>query len=194
MVLTRATLAGPGADGVMGTDDDTDRPVNTTTSFVDQNQTYTSHSSHQVFLRQYELRNVVAAGDPVATGKLIEGSNGGMATWADVKAQAREMLGIELNGFPRRQLAAASHRPVRQLHPGRRYGLPTGRDAPDRRRRWPRARRRAAKPDIFATPGLRNVVHLAVRTGHAFLADIAHNAVPTGLEDGDITDRAGQSR
>ncbi len=34
----------------MGTADDI-RPVNTTTSFVDQNQTYTSHSSHQVFLR-----------------------------------------------------------------------------------------------------------------------------------------------
>ena len=30
---------------------DDGRPVNTTTSFVDQNQTYTSHPSHQVFLR-----------------------------------------------------------------------------------------------------------------------------------------------
>ena len=38
----------------MGTADDV-RPVNTTTPFVDQNQTYTSHPSHQVFLRQYEL-------------------------------------------------------------------------------------------------------------------------------------------
>ena len=26
----------------------------------------------------------------------------------------------------------------------------------------------------------------AIRTGHAFLADIAHNAVPDGLADGDI--------
>ena len=25
---------------------------------------------------------------PVPTGRLIEGANGGMATWADVKAQA----------------------------------------------------------------------------------------------------------
>ena len=53
--------------------------------FVDQNQTYTSHPSHQVFLREYVLN---ADGDPVATGKLIEGANGGMATWAEVKAQA----------------------------------------------------------------------------------------------------------
>ncbi len=60
MVLTRA--AGPGDDGVMGTADDTDRPVNTTTAFVDQNQTYTLHPSHQVFVRQYALD---AAGHPV---------------------------------------------------------------------------------------------------------------------------------
>ena len=93
MVLTRATVS-PGADGVLGTADDV-RPVNTTTPFVDQNQTYTSHPSHQVFLREYELD---AAGDPVrhrqtdrrpgaddGTGV----SAGGMATWAEVKAQAQ---------------------------------------------------------------------------------------------------------
>ena len=48
-----------------------------------------------MFLRQYELN---ADGDPVATGKLIEGANGGMATWGEVKAQAA-MLGIELTDF-----------------------------------------------------------------------------------------------
>ena len=101
MVLTRATTSA-GADGVLGDNPatvgvneslDDGRPVNTTTSYVDQNQTYTSHSSHQVFIRQYELND---AGQPVATGKLIEGSNGGMATWGDLKAQARDMLGILL--------------------------------------------------------------------------------------------------
>ena len=92
MVLTRATVsAGPDGDHRESADDV--GPVNTTTSYVDQNQTYTSHPSHQVFLRQYVLN---AAGDPVATGKLIEGANGGMATWGEVKAQARSMLGIDL--------------------------------------------------------------------------------------------------
>ena len=76
MVLTRATVSA-GPDGVMDTADDV-RPVNTTTSFVDQNQTYTSHSSHQVFLRQYELN---ADGAPVATGKLIEGGGDSTAAW-----------------------------------------------------------------------------------------------------------------
>ncbi len=35
-------------------------------------------------------------GKPIATGHLLEGSNGGLATWADIKAQAKTVLGIEL--------------------------------------------------------------------------------------------------
>ncbi len=77
MAVTRATLG--------------DEATNVTTPWVDQNQTYTSHPSHQVFLREYE----VGADGPVSTGKLLEGARG-MATWGDVKEQAREMLGIEL--------------------------------------------------------------------------------------------------
>ncbi|MEO6382639.1 MAG: peroxidase family protein, partial [Nitrobacter sp.] len=176
MVLTRATV-GPGADGVMGTADDT-RPVNTTTAFVDQNQTYTSHSSHQVFLRQYVLN---ADGEPVATGKLIEGGNGGMATWADVKAQAHTMLGIQLvdsdvgnipllaadqygnfirgpNGYPQ------------MVFPGATPGAPPI----------------LVEGDPLANGGFGVLTEGAIRTGYAFLADIAHNAVPTGLADGDI--------
>ena len=41
----------PGPDGVLGTADD--GPDNTDTPWVDQSQTYTSHASHQVFLREY---------------------------------------------------------------------------------------------------------------------------------------------
>ncbi|HEY0594866.1 peroxidase family protein [Sphingopyxis sp.] len=175
MVLTRATV-GAGEDGVMGTADDV-QPINNTTSFVDQNQTYSSHSSHQVFLRGYELN---ANGDPVATGKLIEGGNGGMATWADLKAQAADLLGIQLldvdvgnipllatdeygnflrgpNGYP--QIV------MQGLNPGDPPFLVEG--------------------DPAANGGLGVLVAGAVRTGHAFLADIAHNAVPDGLEDGD---------
>jgi hypothetical protein len=65
--------------------------VNLTTPWVDQNQTYTSHSSHQLFLREYTLVD----GKPVATGKLLEGDRG-LATWADVKEQARTVLGVNL--------------------------------------------------------------------------------------------------
>ncbi|GAM98288.1 hemolysin-type calcium-binding region [alpha proteobacterium U9-1i] len=109
MVVTRATqVMTPGADGILGTADDQRDSVNTTSPFVDQNQTYSSHPSHQVFLRAYELD---ANGDPRATGKLIENRDlgadgifgtaddveiGGMATWGVLKAQARDILGITL--------------------------------------------------------------------------------------------------
>ncbi|WP_206185547.1 peroxidase family protein, partial [Sphingosinicella sp. CPCC 101087] len=93
MVLTRATV-GPGQDGVMGTADDVG-PVNVTTPFVDQNQTYTSHPSHQVFLREYEL----VGGVPQATGKLLDGANGGLPTWGEIKAQAANILGIQLTDY-----------------------------------------------------------------------------------------------
>ena len=49
---------------------------------MDQSQTYASHPSHQVFLREYVLDG---NNKPVANGELIEGEPGGMATWAHVK-------------------------------------------------------------------------------------------------------------
>ena len=57
MVLTRRYGFGLARrQSVDGSRTDDIRPVNTTTSFVDQNQTYTSHSSHQVFLRRVYAR------------------------------------------------------------------------------------------------------------------------------------------
>ena len=142
--------------------------VNLTTPWVDQNQTYTSHSSHQLFLREYALVD----GKPVSTGKLLQGDRG-LATWADVKDQARTMLGIDLtdadvaniplfvmdeygefvrgpNGFP--QI-------VRSLGLDGKFG---GGD------------------DVFAEGNREAPISTAgaVRTGHAFLDDIAHAAVP----------------
>src|SRR5215510_6014851 len=116
MLLTRATNQ-PGPDGVLGTADDIHEHTNLTSPFVDQNQTYTSDPSHQVFLREYELRDVNPGApvvlSPFATGRLITNRNlvdgefgngndidlGGMSTWGIVKAQARDLLGIALTDF-----------------------------------------------------------------------------------------------
>ena len=78
MALTRATpTAGPGADGILGTADDTAHEGNnSTTPFVDQNQTYTSHASHQVFHREY---TVGSDGQLHSTGRLLNGATGGLA-------------------------------------------------------------------------------------------------------------------
>jgi VCBS repeat-containing protein len=112
MVLNRATnqTVAPGADGVLGTSDDVHTFINTTTPFVDQNQTYASSSSHQVFLREYitgadgnlhstgKLLQHAAGPDGVLGGAFAADDNTGMATWADVKANALK-LGILLTDF-----------------------------------------------------------------------------------------------
>ncbi len=180
MVLTRATVSA-GVDGIWGNADDV-RPVNTTTSYVDQNQTYTSHPSHQVFLRQY----VMTADGPRATGHLIEGANGGMANWGELKAQAADILGFELtdqdvgkvpllrtdaygnfirgpNGFPLAITDIGLD------------GIPNTADDV------------VVQGNPAANGGLGVSLVGVLRTNMAFLADIAHNAVPNGLADGDIT-------
>ena len=103
MVLTRSDKDNTTGDG----DPASLNSINATTPFVDQNQTYTSHPSHQVFLREYTMVEVNGSLRPVATGKLIKGGNGGMATWADVKAQAADMLGIQLTDADVGQRAVA---------------------------------------------------------------------------------------
>ncbi len=96
MVLTRATndSIDPGADGLVGTADDIRNNTNETTPWIDLNQVYTSNPSHQVFLREYVLDS---EGRPVATGQMLEGEAGGPPTWADVKAQAANLLGIQMS-------------------------------------------------------------------------------------------------
>jgi Ca2+-binding RTX toxin-like protein len=101
MALTRAKNQ-PGDDGISGdkpgtaideSADDIQEATNVDSPWVDQSQTYASHSSHQVFLRHY----VNSGGKPVNDGTFIEGDTGGMSTWADLKGQARTLLGIDLS-------------------------------------------------------------------------------------------------
>ncbi len=178
MAVTRATpVAGPGPDGIMGTADDTNHEGNNvTTPFVDQNQTYTSHASHQVFLREYK---VDANGQPVATGKLLDKHGGGLATWADVKAQARDLLGIELTDGDVLNIPLLRTDPYGAFIRGP-NGLPQivvglGPDGIPN-----------TDDDIVVEGDLGNPVNTftaggtgAVRIGHAFLDDIAHAANPS---------------
>ena len=196
-----------GADGHFGTADDlpasqrfmvVTRTIedarNLTTPFVDQNQTYTSHASHQVFLREY----AGTPGNVHSTGHLLEGSatNGGLATWADVKAQARSMLGLVLDdahihevpllatdeygqfrrgpdGFAQVvvDVRLSNGTTVQALAEGNATGLNL---------------RAITVGDLVAPislpPGVTIQSITAVGTGHAFLDDIAHNAVPVLID------------
>ena len=48
-----------------------------------------------MFLREY----TIVDGKPEATGRLLDGVNGGLPTWAEVKEQARDILGIDLTDY-----------------------------------------------------------------------------------------------
>ncbi|MHA7276868.1 peroxidase family protein, partial [Arthrobacter sp. Hz1] len=164
MVLTRGKNQ-PGPDGQLGTVDDIRDALNTDTPWVDQSQTYTSHASHQVFVREY-VNN--ANGRPVSTGKLLGGpagpTAGGMATWATVKAQAASLLGLRLEDKDALDVPMIAADPYGKFIPGPVRGLPqyvtlTGLVEGDTAAPVP-------VPDnvrYFETP---------------FLTDIANNAVP----------------
>jgi Ca2+-binding RTX toxin-like protein len=163
MALTRASTDGGGA--------------NVTTPWVDQNQTYTSHASHQVFLREYAM----VGGKPVATGMLLEGRDAAgnkvphtLATWKDVKDQAREMLGIDLTDADVGMVPMLRTDPYGNFIPHATTGFaqvivgigPDG--IPNT----------ADDLVISGTPGAPASLAAAVRLPNAFLDDIAHAAAP----------------
>jgi Ca2+-binding RTX toxin-like protein len=170
MVVTRADVDANG------------EVINLTTPFVDQNQTYTSHPSHQVFLREYDM----IGGEPMNTGRLLEGSAGGPATWADVKAQARDLLGIDLTDIDVLNVPLLATDPYGNFIRGA-NGLPQV------------VMDNGAGGTVLVEGVLGAPIDLtnAVRTGHAFLDDIAHNAAPGAGEvadaDSDIS-TAGQQQ
>jgi Ca2+-binding RTX toxin-like protein len=170
MVLTRGQNQ-PGNDGILGTADDVQDALNTNSPWVDQSQTYSSHSSHQVFLREY-VNN--PSGRPVSTGFLLGGpagtpTAGGMATWADSKKQARELLGIQLLDKDVLNVPMLAADAYGKFIPGPKNGLPqfvTRSGLVEADRTDNRGRGTLVPQDVlyFNTP---------------FLTDIAHNADPS---------------
>lgn len=199
MVLTRSDVdAGP--DGVLGTPDDVADAFNFTSPFVDQNQTYTSHPSMQLFVREYldnnepllvdHHGNPIPIGAPVATGHLIEGAGGGMANWGEVKAQAALRLGIELTDADGLNMPLFAVDEYGEMIRGA-SGLPQFVMADGTL-----IEGNLTSPVSLADAVLAHGAPAAARTGFSFLVDINNDANPvdsqTGLmllrhEDGDAT-------
>src|SRR5262245_2679079 len=192
MAVTRATNQ-PGPDGILGTADDIHEHLNQTSPFVDQNQTYTSTPSHQVFLRAYEMG---ADGRPHATGKLITNRDlggdgkfgtsddvelGGMSTWGVVKAQARDLLGIELSDYDAVNVPMIKVDPYGNFIPGANgFAQLVTNLGPDGLL--------GTDDDVTVEGNPADPVSPlevgALRTGHMFLADIAHIANPFNSQTG----------
>ena len=169
MPLTRATVVGSAPNGAR-------LHNNQTTPFVDQNQTYTSHPAHQVFLREYET----SSGSPRSTGRLLDGAQGGLVSWAELKTVTAATLGIELDDMDVLNVPQVQTDLYGQFDPGQ-NGYPqlvfTAGEEPagatcvqgDDANTYVLCEGDPAAP-VDATG--------ARRTNHAFLDDIAHAAVP----------------
>jgi Ca2+-binding RTX toxin-like protein/methionine-rich copper-binding protein CopC len=149
MILTRATHGGD------------HEATNQTSPFVDQSQTYTSHPSHQVFLREYV--SDATTGHPTITGRLITGVGDGMAQWSDVKSQSASILGIALTDRDALSVPLVVTDPYGRFVPGA-AGFP--------QLVLTDGTFREGNPDAPVT------TEGAQPSGHAFLDDIAHHAVP----------------
>jgi beta-lactam-binding protein with PASTA domain len=163
--------------------------VNQTTPWVDQNQTYTSHPSHQVFLRQYACAVNPssatcggAAGVPLQDGRMLDGgfcaSRGtgfaddnicNVGNWGQVKAQAAKKLGIQLTDNDLLNVPLLLTDPYGHFKPGP-HGFPQIKLPGNV----------LLEGDPTANAGLGVLVPVnALKTNHQFLNDIAHSAVPT---------------
>ncbi len=167
MALTRAT---PVVD-----ENGIEQHTNATTSFVDQNQTYTSHASHQVFLREQVRMEVDGVTRAYSTGHLLDaraetGSlDGAVGNWADVKAQALSVLGIRLQDMD-------VHRVPLLLTDA--YGnLITGPNGYAQMVMEPDGEH----PEPWLLEGTAEGITTAgsMAAGPAFLVDIAHHAAPS---------------
>ncbi|WP_221177033.1 peroxidase family protein [Nocardioides pocheonensis] len=181
--LTRAQNQ-PGPDGVIGTADDVQDANNTDTPWVDQSQTYTSHASHQIFLREYVSDG---AGHPLSTGRFLGGlpagqtysgspdGTDGISTWASTKKQAHDLLGIQLVDTDVADVPMLLADPYGNFVPGPARGLPqlvTDAGLVEGNLADPvKTKCTAAGPNCPS-------VYTAKHFDTPFLTDIAHNADP----------------
>ena len=168
MVLTRGQQQ-PGPDGLLGTDDDIHESINTDSPWVDLSQAYGSHSSHQVFLREYEFNEF---GHPAATGRLLGNNDGAMANWHDVKTQTANNLGLWLVDTDVTNVPMIAADPYGNFIPGP-NGLP----------QYVTALGLVEGDLANPVPAPANVR----RINTAFLNDISHAAAPVGAPDPDTT-------
>ena len=146
---------------------------NTDTPFVDQSQTYTSHSSHQVFTREYVL---TVDNKPVATGRFLEQLDGGLPTWAMVKEQAATKLGLQLVDADASNIPMIMADQYGNFIPGPARGLPQY--VTTQNGVVTLVEGDLANPVSAPTNAPANVVE---RINTAFLNDIAHSADPGSI-------------
>lgn len=169
---------------------DANQSINTVSPYIDLSQSYGSSHSHTVFLREYTDQGKIS-------GALVSGDTGGMATWADIKANALK-IGITLNDvdvldIPEVRMLSGSSTAAgavyldanneawlvaRHLVTGQVYYVQNSDIGENTVVLNANGTNATVDPSLLANLRLQTI-------GHAFLDDIAHEAVPTAPADAD---------
>ena len=164
MVLTRA------ADATTG------ESVNSTSPWIDQSQTYGSHPSQNVFVREYSFGNSSST-RAVSTGALLDDPNGGMPTWKTVKAQSLK-LGIKLSDYDVNSVPVIATNQYGKFIPGSNgYAIMLFANSAKNSFVW----MEGTSAGLETSTTISGAPWTAVGSGHAFLNDTAAAAVPYGI-------------
>ncbi len=167
---------------------------NTTTPWIDQNQSYGSVASKNVFLREYVCKGLVgdtpatacdAAHPPVATGHLDDGAIAyNNSNWGEVKQQAEKKFGIKLVNSDVDDVPVIASDEYGNFIPGP-NGFPMLVRADKSTLVEGNPAALVNTVDITTIGRAANSVDLSMRTGHAFLDDIKSGA-KTGLSQSGV--------
>lgn len=168
MVLTRA------ADATTG------ESINLTSPWIDQSQTYGSHPSQNVFVREYTFGNSSST-RAVPTGALIDEPGGGMPTWKTIKSNSLG-FGIKLSDYDVNSVPVIATNQYGKFIPGSNgYALMlftnSAVDPLLQRFVWMEGTSAGLETSIAFS----GATWTAVGSGHPFLNDTAAAAVPYGI-------------
>ena len=163
MVLTRAA-------------DAAGQSTNETTPWIDQSQTYGSHPSQNVFMREYSFSETIVRSvtnlSAKSTGGLLESSDHGLPTWKDIKSQALK-LGILLTDYDAKSVPIIATDQYGKFIPGS-NGYPLVLFSSGANYKWVQG----SKAGLATNIGGAANTWVAVPTGHAFINDTTASAVP----------------
>ncbi|MEI7476849.1 MAG: peroxidase family protein, partial [Actinomycetes bacterium] len=164
MVLTRA------ADATTG------ESINLTSPWIDQSQTYGSHPSQNVFVREYNFGNSSST-RAIPTGALLDDPAGGMPTWKTVKAQSLK-LGINLSDYDVNSVPVIATNQYGKFIPGANgYALMLFTNSLKNSFVW----MEGTSAGLATSITFSGATWTAVGSGHPFLNDTAAAAVPYGI-------------
>jgi len=164
MVLTRA------ADATTG------ESINLTSPWIDQSQTYGSHPSQNVFLREYTFGNSSST-RAVPTGALLDEPGGGMPTWKTIKANSLG-FGIKLSDYDVINVPVIATNQYGKFIPGANgYALMLFTNSAKNSFVW----MEGTSAGLATSITFSGATWTAVGSGHPFLNDTAASAVPYGI-------------